>query len=570
MPDDTRPVVHGLMARTGQDMPRGPAAQTGKFGRMFDLPALEPPDDALLALGMAMFERDQDAEGDNQAVPAGFTYLGQFVDHDITFDPTSLQETVIDPLALHNFRTPALDLDSLYGAGPGVQPYLYRRAPEDPDLFEIGVTAPGKVQGDPAMRDKPPFRNDLPRASSGLAIIGDPRNDENLIVAQLHLAMMKLHNEVVAQIKAGTIQREAPVSRSVFDEARDLVIRHYQWIVLHDFLGRILDAEQLQLVLERDSTIFDDVLDPFMPVEFSMAAYRLGHSMVRDVYAYNRVFSQAPLFLIFLFSGRSGVRGSSMPEDDPVPIPSYWIIDWRRFFDLDGAVPPNPSRKLNPFLAQQLSNIPNVGNPSSSDPAEASSALAVRNLFRGRRAGLPSGQSVAGFYGLAPLTADQIATGTDGAVAQEHDLHVETPLWYYILKEAEIQGAGERLGQVGSRIVAEVFVGLLKKDASSYLNRTPAWTPTLPSSAPGDFTMADLIRLVGDINPIAESADEISSRTLADLRADNPNIDQQLSEWRTLRRQRGEDHNDFRAFRRHLLAIGAPDPGEQEFVGFRD
>lgn len=147
MPDDTRPFVHGLIPRKGDEIPRGPSAPTGKFGRMFDLPPLEPSDDALLALGNTMFEAsDQatDPAGDNDAVPAGFTYLGQFVDHDITFDPTSLQERLIDPLALHNFRTPALDLDSLYGAGPAVQPYLFRRAPEDPDLFEIGVTVPGK------------------------------------------------------------------------------------------------------------------------------------------------------------------------------------------------------------------------------------------------------------------------------------------------------------------------------------------------------------------------------------------------------------------------------------------
>lgn len=374
---------------------------------------------------------------------------------------------------------------------------------------------------------------------------------------------------MVARLKAGTIERQAPVSKSAFEEARDLVIWHYQWIVLHDFLGRIVDPAQLQHVLERQATIYDDVVDPFMPVEVSMAGYRLGHSMVREVYDYNRVFTSAPLFLIFLFSGRSGVRGSAEPEQDPVPIPSDWVIDWRRFFVLDDVVAVNPSRKLNPFLAPQLKAIPNVGNPASADPAEASSSLAVRNLFRGRRAGLPSGQSVAGFYGFEALSPDEIATGADGAVAEQHNLHVETPLWYYILKEAEMRGEGRRLGQVGSWIVAEVFVGLLKKDASSYLNRTPAWTPTLDSQTPGDFTMADLLRLVGEVNPLAESAADISDRTLAQRRADNPNIREQLQEWRTLRRQRGEDHNDSRAFRRHLLAIGAPDPGEQEVVGFR-
>jgi hypothetical protein len=291
--------------------------------------------------------------------------------------------------------------------------------------------------------------------------------------------------------------------------------------------------------------------------------------MVREVYDYNRVFTAAPLFLIFLFSGRSGVRGSSQPDQDPVPIPSDWIIDWRRFFEFDGAVTVNHSRKLNPFLAPQLRNIPNVGDPASPDPAQASSALAVRNLFRGRRAGLPSGQSVAAHYGFEPLPPDEIATGTDGAVAQQFNFHVESPLWYYILKEAEVRGDGRRLGQVGSRIVAEVFVGLLKRDASSYLNRTPAWTPTLPANEPGFFSMADLLRLVGDVNPLADSAADISDRTLDQLRADNPSIADQLAEWRTLRLQRGEDHRDYLAFRRHLIAIGAPDPGEQEFVGFR-
>ena len=569
MPDDARPFVHGLTERKGEDAQRGPSAQTGKFGRMYDLPVLEPPDEALVALGDAMFEEAEEADGDNDAVPAGFTYLGQFVDHDVTFDPTSLQERLIDPQALHNFRTPALDLDSLYGGGPAVQPYLYRRAPDDRDLFAIGVTVPGKVLGDVALRDKPPFRNDLPRASSGLAIIGDPRNDENLIVGQLHLALMKFHNEVVARLKAGTIERQSPVSKSVFDEARDLVIWHYQWIVLHDFLGRLIDPEQLQLVFERGSTIYDAVVDAYMPIEFSMAAFRLGHSMVREVYDYNRVFTTTPMFLVFLFSGRSGMRGSADPRDDPVPIPSDWVIDWRRFFEIDGGVSPNRSRKLNPFLANQLRNIPNVGDPASSDPAQASSSLAVRNLFRGRRAGLPSGQSVAGVYGFEPLSPDEIATGADGVVAGQFNLHVETPLWYYILKEAEIRGEGRRLGQVGSRILAEVFVGLLKKDANSYLNRTPAWMPTLPSRTPGDFTMADLLRLVGDVNPLCDSADEISDRTLSELRAKNPAVEPQLDEWRMLRRQHGEDHNDYLAFRRHLLAIGAPDPGEREFVEFR-
>ncbi len=158
MPDDAPPFIHGLTVRSGEDTPRGPFAPTGKFGRMYpELLAFEPPDEDLEALGDAMSEPPvavdgvDDPTGDNDGVPVGFTYLGQFIDHDITFDTTSLKETLVDPLALHNFRSPALDLDCLYGGGPAVQPYLYRRRPDDPDLFEVGRTVPGKSAGDPEL-----------------------------------------------------------------------------------------------------------------------------------------------------------------------------------------------------------------------------------------------------------------------------------------------------------------------------------------------------------------------------------------------------------------------------------
>jgi hypothetical protein len=107
------------------------------------------------------------------------------------------------------------------------------------------------------------------------------------------------------------------------------------------------------------------------------------------------------------------------------------------------------------------------------------------------------------------LKPEQIATGSDGAVAQKHGFDRETPLWYYILKEAEIQGQGLRLGQVGSRIIAEVFIGLLEGDSNSYLTRNPDWKPSLPSAIPGTFTMADLLKFVGDLNPIDDPANKL-------------------------------------------------------------
>ena len=483
---------HGFSPRTGEKQPPGQFAQTGKFGRMFpELRALTPSLDDLEELGDAMNDANPESpKGDNKDVPAGYTYLGQFIDHDITFDTTALQEIIVDPLAVRNFRTPMLDLDSLYGSGPSVQPYLYQLS--DPELFLIGNTNEQPGGGDASVPTKLP--NDLPRAQSCLAIIDDPLNDENLIVAQLHLAFLKFHNKIVAGIRDGSIEQVSPIRKTAFEEARDLVIWHYQWIVLHDFLRRILDNEQLDQVLHEGRRFYKFDQEPFIPIEFSVAAYRLGHSMIRAVYDYNRVFTPrggipATLELLFNFTAKSGPQS----EFTSVPIPSDWIIDWRRFFEIDPKVPVGFSRELDPFLVDPLKNLPNVPKPNS---------LAVRNLQRGRSVGLPSGQSVARFMGFKPLAKSKIAQGPDGKVAKKHKFDIESPLWYYILKEAQIQGQGKRLGQVGSRIVAEVFVGLLQADSSSFLARNPEWKPTLPAEKPGTFTMADLLRFVDDINPI--------------------------------------------------------------------
>jgi hypothetical protein len=487
---------HGFTPRTGESQPLGEFTEAGKFGRMFPkLPSFTPSQQSLTELGEAMNDPSPNtADGDNLNVPAGFTYLGQFVDHDITLDTTALQDTLVDPLAVQNFRTPRLDLDSLYGSGPDVQPYLYQL--DDPDLFLIGTTNEKKPAGDPSVPTKLP--NDLPRAQSTLGLLGDSRNDENLIVAQLHLAFLKFHNKIVAGIRNGSIKPQYSTDKSVFIQARELVIWHYQWIVLHDFLTRILDKDQLETVLNKGRRFYNFKQEPFIPVEFSVAAYRLGHSMVRAVYDYNRVFTPLPggvtpatLQLLFLFTAKSGKFG----DFADIPIPSDWIIDWRRFFQIDPNVPVNFSRKLDPFLVDPLKNLPNVPPPNS---------LAVRNLLRGRSLGLPSGQSVARFMKLQPLTRAEISTGTDGAVAVKHNFHIESPLWYYILKEAQVQGQGKRLGQVGSRILAEVFIGLLEADSSCFLSRCPDWKPMLPAQNPGTFTMVDLLKFVGELNPIGD------------------------------------------------------------------
>lgn len=475
----------------------------GMFGRMFPkLAALKATDAALQDLANAMKELSPgDPAGNNPNIPAGFTYLGQFVDHDLTLDLTSIGEKEEDPFATENFRTPSLDLDSIYGRGPDGSPHLYaRNANQQPGpKLLIGKT----IQGFQNLGNVPAgLPNDLPRNPEGFALIGDHRNDENLLVAQTHLAFLKFHNKVVERLGG---QPNPPPD--IFFEARKIVTWHYQWLVLHDFVERITEPGLVAKILRHKPKFFRFKKVPFMPVEFSAAAYRLGHSMVREVYSHNRVFTPptipATLALLFTFSGLSGAIVGDLAPDPltgPTPVrllPSNWIIDWRRFYDfkkpLPAGVPLNLSRKIDPFIVPQLHNLPGGGGN-----------LAFRNLKRGVMLGLPSGQAIASAMKIKhPLTPDEIATGPDGQVAKAHRLHRNTPLWYYILKEAAVRSQGTRLGPVGSRIVAEVFVGLLVGDRKSYLRRKgKKWKPDLPSRVPGTFTMVDLLQFVGDISPI--------------------------------------------------------------------
>src|SRR3712207_1382995 len=229
--------MHWFGTLTEENQRLGRFVPSGKFGRMFpEIPPLIPSLESLDELGAAMLDTKphdapDDHTGDNENVPAGFTYLGQFIDHDITFDTTALQELIVDPLALRNFRTPMLDLDCLYGSGPVALPYIYDRA--DPDKFLIGRTSSNTPGGDPRVPTELP--HDLARAPHGFALIGDPRNDENLIVAQTHLAFLRFHNKVVDWLREDPTRREAPLRKTIFEEARDTVIWHYQWVVVHDF-----------------------------------------------------------------------------------------------------------------------------------------------------------------------------------------------------------------------------------------------------------------------------------------------------------------------------------------------
>ncbi|MDO8975808.1 heme peroxidase family protein [Reyranella sp.] len=519
---DTKPGTHGHQPRHDVVPPLGTSFRAGRFGRM--VPELTSPfaapDDALIDLGLAMVDKKKsDPARDNANIPACFTYLGQFIDHDITLDTTTLAEVSQDPTAIMNFRTPRLDLDSVYGLGPRVQPSLYDRHSPGHAKLLLGRTTIG---GKEAIKAGLP--HDLPRNPQGMAIIGDERNDENLLVAQTHVAFLRFHNAIVDRL-AGTVAED-----DLFDTARRAVVDLYQAMVIRDFLTKICDVNDVEAVL-RDGRhffrfeTFGSCGQPYMPVEFSTAAYRLGHSMVREEYSHNRIFDPATFDLLFLFTAKSGALGTDGvgPANKPT-LPSDWIIDWRRFADFGATgVPLNLSRNIDPYLTPALHDIgPPPPVPPTTPQEKAMRSLAVMNLRRGVKMMLPSAQDLANFMGIASLTPAQIGDpgSDDGKAAKKHGLHVSTPLWYYILKEAEVLHGGAHLGPLGSRLVAETFIGLLQGDPESILSRNKHWRLGQPlhglilPGADESFGFSDLLEIAaggtatGELSPVDDPANQ--------------------------------------------------------------
>jgi Animal haem peroxidase len=477
------------------------AAMEGRFTRLFPYAPTARFDECdLKKLACAMIapeEPEQEAEDDdpeeNQAIPAAYTYLGQFVDHDLTFDPISHLREALTPAqfqALVDFRTPRFDLDSLYGRGPDDQPYMY----DDDRIYLL----PGK-----SLSGKPfdPGAVDLPRGPRDRALIGDPRNDENRIVAQLHAIFLRFHNEVVR-----TLGGKGHVS---FKEVRDQVRWHYQWVLVDDFLRTILNEETYNSVF-LDNYDFVTTIPrlrendlELMPVEFSVAAYRFGHSMVRPRYRLNpKIKRPIPIF-------------SDHPDDFTAdlggfrPIPPDWAIDWQFFIKLghNAEHEPQLSYKIDSSLVYPLSKLP---ERVAKDPSN----LALRNLQRGLTFQLPSGQDVARALGMPLLDDGDLMIGmatTEGPqkpIAEVgHGFAGNAPLWVYILSEAQATswkkphpGLAQdkvpiKLGPVGGRLVAEVFASILRGDPTSYVNAKNRFKPFPEFSHGRTFGLAELINV---------------------------------------------------------------------------
>jgi hypothetical protein len=440
---------------------------------------------------------------DNFTHTAGTHFMGQFMDHDMTFDATSPLGQPTDPTTSPNARTATFDLDSVYGLGPVNSPKLYD--PADPAKLRVGFGG---------LFEDLPRQTDLDGSSNLTALIGDPRNDENMMIAGLHAAFLKFHNHVVDYVRAQGVSDPA----TVFLNARMLVTWHYQWIIVHEFLPLFVGQAMVDDILGNGPQFYHPGKGKaFIPVEFQTGTYRFGHSMVRPSYRANLKGNTGGTAFFGIIFDPSQHPEDFVPPQAPLADPSDLsgghraprrFIGWQTFFDFgDGQVKPN--KQIDTTISSPLFTLPLGVIPPHTPPV----ALPQRNLLRHVTWSLPSGQVVAQHMGVQPLSSDHFPELAGYSLG----LETNTPLWYYILREAGVTqstqptlvpsppptptttSGGLRLGLVGGRIVGEVILGLLSSDPTSYLSQHPAWQPVLPtrSGTTGTFRMIDLLTYAG-------------------------------------------------------------------------
>jgi hypothetical protein len=416
-----------------------PIGEGGRYGRMFDLPALEADEKLLLELGATGgFCDGGESEGDAR-VEAGWPFFGQYVAHDLTADRSPLREhTDLD--ALRNMRSPRANLEALYGGSPAGTPYLYTR--DDP----------AKLLEDDG---------DLPRNQEGIALIGDPRNDVHAFISQMQLGFIRAHNLLVDRLREDGVG-----DAELFDEARRALTWHYQWLIVNDFLPGLVGRDLVDELLETGARFYRPDGEPYIPLEFADAAYRYGHSQIRQLY---QLQPNGPSYAVF-----PDLLGFGPVGDHEV--------DWSLLFDVEGRPRAQRAKPIDGRLPRSLIQLP-VALTGEVDDAYRS--LATRDLERGQGTGLPSGEAVARLIGTDVLGEGELNL-------RRHGWTSETPLWLYILLESSARHDGDRLGEVGGRIVAEVLHGVIAADPESYLALEPMWAPTLPARGER-FRLADLL-----------------------------------------------------------------------------
>lgn len=456
-------------------------------------------------LGASMQDPGEEPKTDS-TIPAAYTYFGQFLAHDIVSskvekrDPKLTDSCILDdkklaPIALseisknvRNNRTSILELECVYGGSPPLEGSLMR-------LGEIELKAPSAW---PIGKDK---HFDLIRGPKSeiakedrVAQIGDKRNDENIIVSQLHVAFLRAHNAIVKRLRAsGMVEPE-----NEFREAQKILRQHYQWIVIHDYLKKIADPQIVDAVLAGPNLPNAPSANALaLPLEFAVAAFRFGHSMIRGTYYYNDDFRVRPLKRLYTLTTLSNNLFPT-PNKGSFNLREDKVIKWEEF--LQGGR--NRARRIDTRLVEPLFEILDEANL----PMPCDARLAVQDLKRGFMLRMPTGQAVATHLQLPKLTPDQIlsvaANKTQASILSGSGFLDNTPLWFYLLAEAAHHNQGDSLGPVGSVIVAEVLVGLVRSSKDSFLSHDFHSAGPFPFLGPtaGEFTLQDLLLFAGVMN----------------------------------------------------------------------
>jgi hypothetical protein len=447
-------------------------------------------------------EHDHPADYESPDVPAAFTFVGQFIDHDLTMNAVNLFLPQQDPavptppglapvaMPIQNGASPLIDLDSVYG------PRAHLASP-DATLFDGGKFRLVHHGG---------LHYDLPRDTDG-AVIADHRNDENQMILQIHLLVERMHNKFFDTLS----QITDPQAR--FEEARKQTIYNWQFMVLHDYMPRIIQADVLA---DKTAQIQKPDFGTFkykplrdlatgnlvanLPHEFAIS-YRFGHSQLRRAYRLNGDYP----FSVLFDNSLAGAGPNNDRFDDlrgGQPLGAKNLIDWTVF--LPGQNPVK-SNRIDGKVTAPLFDLPESAIP---DDIKYIGNLPHRNLVRSRQVGICSGEVLAEYYGLIPFAADQIEPRADRralymrneAVTDPSKQVFSTPLWYYILREAELSnGSGpnrSKLGPLGSRLVAEVLLGAIAWGEHSILKDT-GWTTTIPG--PANDHLRNIVRWVNDL-----------------------------------------------------------------------
>ena len=496
-------VLYVFSASTHAAKPNNPPVGQYRFGYLFpELPALSLSDDILLVIGRpsddnlnpAYMEDSQFRGTDNNAeAVVGMTYVGQILVHDISLDRDSVLGQVNDPHHIRNRATPWLDLDTVYehDGNPA------RRDPNDPAKLLLG-----NGMGN---------QRDFPRDENGHALIADRRNDENNNVAQLTPVLMQFHNVMVDDLRAQGVREH-----KLFREAQRLTVQHWQATILYEFLPEFVEQSLIDDILQNGPRFYTRRIarNGVVPVEFSVAAGRFGHSTTRGRYTLNPDFQRMRLFPLSESELDRNLLGG-------VPIPPERQIEWNRFFNFANSIQGDlgddddqflglqVGRKIDRFLARPMLRLP-IGGPGLPefllDPDNQVAgmpvvSLATLSLFRGKAMALPSGQAVARAMGYTPIDNAQFGLCNPGEPCAFGDLPLpqaieEAPLFLYLTEEARLQNEGEKMGNVGGRIFAEVVLGLLKNDPRSILNREFV----SPITNTREFTIEDMIIHIGWID----------------------------------------------------------------------